>query len=113
MLDYTLTVPLVIAEAFTFEFGLKFVILRGRLLRANPEKPGAMAAIVASEQQIRQYIERLELQNDLVIAVYNGGKNHVASGAAEGIARLISLVKMEGLRATKLNIDQGSSMIMS
>ncbi|KAF8151526.1 hypothetical protein B0H34DRAFT_132545 [Crassisporium funariophilum] len=97
----------VIARAFSFEVGLQFVVVRAQLLRADPKRPGGMAAVAASEEKVAHYISKLGINDRVAIAVYNGPEAHVVSGELKAVERLISAVKSDGLRATKLVIDQG------
>ena len=96
-----------IARAFSFEVGLRFVVVRATLLRANPAQPGGMAAVAASEEKVARYISKLDIDGRVAIAVYNGPESHVVSGELKAVEKLISAVKADGLRATKLVIDQG------
>ena len=98
-----------IARAFSFEVGLQFVVVRATLLRADPAHPGGMAAVAASEDKVARYISKLDLNGRIAIAVYNGPESHVISGEMKAIEKLISAVKADGLRATKLVVDQGES----
>ncbi|KAF8811343.1 ketoacyl-synt-domain-containing protein [Phlegmacium glaucopus] len=97
----------VIARAFSFEVGLQFVVVRATLLRADPAHPGGMAAVAAPEEKVARYISKLDLEGRVAIAVYNGPESHVVSGEMKAIEKLISAVKADGLRATKLVVDQG------
>ncbi|PPQ84949.1 hypothetical protein CVT25_004462 [Psilocybe cyanescens] len=97
----------VVARAFSFEVGLQFVVVRSKLLRADPSKPAGMAAIAAAEDKIARYIETLGLKDRVAVAVYNGTDAHVVSGELKAIEKLMAAVKRDGLRTTKLNIDQG------
>ena len=105
--DLTLILGSVVARAFTFEVGLQFAVVRARLLRANPSNPAGMAAVAASEERIDHYIDSLGLRGLLAIAVYNGAEAHVVSGNLKAIETLLVAVKRDGLRCTKLNVDQG------
>lgn len=98
---------LVIGGAFTFELGLNFVIRRAQLLRADPSLPAGMAAIGATKDSISRYINSLDLQNLVVIAVFNGARNHVVSGELKAVETLVACVKADGIWAMKLNVNQG------
>lgn len=98
---------IVIGGVFTFELGLNFVIKRAELLRASPSLPAGMAAIGATEDSISRYIQTLGIQSRVVIAVFNGSRNHVVSGELKAVETLVASVKADGIRATKLNVDQG------
>jgi acyl transferase domain-containing protein len=102
----------VIARAFSFQVGLQFVVVRATLLRANPAHPGGMAAVAASEEKVARYISKLDIDGRVAIAVYNGPESHVVSGELKAIEKLISVVKADGIRATKLVVDQGEFNIV-
>ncbi|KAF8529293.1 polyketide synthetase [Hysterangium stoloniferum] len=87
--------------------GLKFVIARADALKANNSNPGGMVAISASEAIILKYIRDLDITDHVVIAVFNGEENHVVSGAKFGIDLVYTRAKMDGIRCTKLRVDQG------
>ena len=101
-----------IARAFSFEVGLQFVVVRATLLRADPAHPGGMAAVAASEEKVARYISKLDIDSRVAIAVYNGPESHVVSGELKAIEKLISVVKADGIRATKLVVDQGEFNIV-
>ena len=101
-----------IARALSFEVGLQFVVIRATLLRADPAHPGGMAAVAASEEKVARYISKLEIDSRVAIAVYNGPESHVVSGELKAIEKLISVVKTDGIRATKLVVDQGEFIIV-
>lgn len=98
---------LVIARAFTFEVGLQFVVVRAKLLRADPSRPAGMAAIAASAERVNRYILNLGLKDRVAIAVFNGPEAHVVSGELKAVETLMATAKKDGLRGTKLNVDQG------
>jgi acyl transferase domain-containing protein len=102
----------VIARAFSFEVGLQFVVVRATLLCTNPAQPGGMAAIAASEDKVACYISKLDIDSCVAIAVYNGSESHVVSGEMKAVEKLISAVKVDGLWATKLVVDQGEFNIL-
>ncbi|KAF8953963.1 acyl transferase domain-containing protein [Flammula alnicola] len=97
----------VTTRAFTFEVGLQFVVERAKLLRADPAHPAGMVAIQASEERISRYIQNLGLADRFAIAVYNGPEAHVVSGEMKAVESLMTAAKRDGLRCTKLNVDQG------
>ena len=101
-----------IARAFSFEVGLQFVAVRANLLRADPAHPGGMAAVAASEEKVARYISKLDIDSRVAIAVYNGPESHVVSGEMKAIEKLISVVKADGIRATKLVVDQGEYSVL-
>ena len=100
-----------IAWAFTFEIGLQFVVIRATLLCADPAHPRGMAAVAASEEKVAYYISKLGIEGRVAIAVYNGPESHIPSGEMKAIKKLISVVKADGLQATKLVVDQGELIL--
>ena len=52
-------------------------------------------------------ISKLDIEDRVAIAVYNGPESHIVSGEMKAVEKLISAVKSDGLRATKLVVDQG------
>ncbi len=66
-----------------------------------------MAIIAAAKETITMLIRELKLEDDLVIAVYNGPQSHVISGRHGAVELFVSRAKIVGLRATKLNVSQG------
>ena len=101
----------VIAGALSFELGLELVIRRAAILRSDPTNPGGMAIIAAAKETITLLIRELKLEDDLVVAVYNGPQNHVVSGRQSAVELFVSRAKIVGLRATKLNVSQGKFII--
>lgn len=97
----------VIARAFSLETGLSFAVERAKLLRAEPSRPAGMAAIQATEDRVVQYIQKLSVQDRVAIAVYNGPDAHVISGEMKAIESIMVAAKRDGMRCTKLNVDQG------
>ncbi|RDB30947.1 6-deoxyerythronolide-B synthase EryA1, modules 1 and 2 [Hypsizygus marmoreus] len=95
------------AGALSFTDGLHFVIARASALKANPACPGAMAAVAAPEAIISNYISSLNVTDRVTIAVFNGMESHVISGAAAAIDLVHEAVRQDGIRCTKLKVDQG------
>jgi acyl transferase domain-containing protein len=86
---------------------LQFVVVRAALLRADPAHPGGIAVVAASEEKVTRYISKLDIDSRVAIVVNNGPESHVVSGEMKAIEKLISTVKADGIRATKLVVDQG------
>jgi len=84
------------------------VVTRAKLLRADPASPGGMAAIATTEDRVARYISTLGLQNRVSIAVFNAPENNVISGNLKDVDQVIAMAKRDGLRATKLVVDQGN-----
>ncbi|CAA7264464.1 unnamed protein product [Cyclocybe aegerita] len=97
----------VIAGASSFDHGLQFVVIRAKLLRADPAHPGGMAAVAAPEERVNHYISSLGLRGRVAIAVHNGPDSIVVSGELKGVEKLMAAAKRDGLRSVKLVVDQG------
>jgi len=67
-----------------------------------------MVAVAATEEVVERYITKLGIRDRAVVAVYNATDGHVISGEKRAVESLLSAAKMDGLRGTKLNIDQGT-----
>ncbi|KAF8797417.1 hypothetical protein BYT27DRAFT_7265734 [Phlegmacium glaucopus] len=79
--DFCLYIQSVIARAFSFE--------------------------VASEEKVAHYISKLDIDSHVAISVYKGPESHIVSGEMKVIEKMISMVEVDGLQATKLVVDQG------
>ena len=66
-----------------------------------------MAAVAASEEKVARYISKSDIDGRVAIAVFNGPESHIVFGELKAVEKLISAVKADGLRATKLVMDQG------
>ena len=96
-----------IGGALPYEIGLDLVVTRARLLQGDPNHPGGMAIVGASQERVLRIIHELGLDNRLVIAVYNGPESHVISGELKAIDAFFSIASIRGFRATKVKVDQG------
>ncbi|KAF9012766.1 hypothetical protein BDQ17DRAFT_1420105 [Cyathus striatus] len=95
------------AGALQHKDGLRLVIARARTLKANPPFSGAMAAIAAPEQVIRDYIDSLRVEGRVVIAVSNGEESHVISGFSDAVDLVCQTAKQENRRCVKLKVNEG------
>ena len=96
-----------IGGALRYEIGLDLVVTRARLLQSDPTHPGGMAIVGASQERILDIIREMGLDDRLVIAVYNGPESHVISGEIKAIDAFLSIARIRGFRAAKVNVDQG------
>lgn len=99
---------LAVSGALPFDLAVRFVVKRAQLLQPNPKHPGGMVAVASSETVVQRYIDDLGINELVVIAVYNGPESLVVSGDIEALGIFVSTVKSDGIRATKLNVDQGT-----
>lgn len=100
-----------IGGALPYETGLNLVITRARLLQSDPTNPGGMAIVGASQEKVLFIIHELGLDDQLVIAVYNGPESHVISGEIKAIDTFLSIASIRGFRAAKVKVDQGALSI--
>jgi acyl transferase domain-containing protein len=101
----------VIGGALPYETGLNLVVTRARLLQSDPTNPGGMAVVGASQERVLLIIHELGLDDQLVIAAYNGPESHVISGEIKAIDTFLSIASIRGFRAAKVKVDQGALSI--
>ncbi|PBK69778.1 ketoacyl-synt-domain-containing protein [Armillaria solidipes] len=97
----------VAAGALSFESALDLVVTRARLLRPRAKDSAGMAAVAASKEEVKGLIETLQLADSLSVAVHNGPRSVVVSGASAEIDALVVAAKERGLKASRLKVDQG------
>ncbi|PPQ97453.1 hypothetical protein CVT26_002801 [Gymnopilus dilepis] len=97
----------VTAGAMDYAFALKFVVRRAEILCPEFAQSAGMALIAASEETILQRLHELGLDDQLSIAVCNGPNSHAVSGTLSAVNSLVTDVKAQAIRATKLNVTQG------
>ncbi|KAK0453799.1 hypothetical protein EV421DRAFT_1701579 [Armillaria borealis] len=97
----------VAAGALSFESALDLVVTRARLLRPRTKDSAGMAAVAASKEEVKGLIETLQLADSLSVAVHNGPRSVVVSGASAEIDALVVAAKERGLKASRLKVDQG------
>jgi malonyl CoA-acyl carrier protein transacylase len=71
-----------------------------------------MAIVGASQERILHIIHELGLDDQLVIAVYNGPESHVISGEIKAIDTFLSSASLRGVRAAKVKVNQGALFSM-
>ncbi len=98
---------LVAAGALSFESALDLVVTRARLLRPRTKDSAGMAAVAATKEEVEGVIETLQLADSLSVAVHNGPRSVVVSGASAEIDALVVAAKERGLKASRLKVDQG------
>ena len=91
-----------VAGVFGLEDGLRLVARRAALMQALPEA-GAMLAVFASEQVVREMLE--QLGSGIEIACVNGPRNTVISGAAGAIEQAAALAKSRQIRTETLRVS--------
>lgn len=66
-----------------------------------------MAAVAASSGVISEKLKQLNIQDKAVIAVHNGDESQVISGETWAVNRFLESCHEDGIRTTKLNVEQG------
>ncbi|KAK0491177.1 hypothetical protein IW261DRAFT_1324940 [Armillaria novae-zelandiae] len=97
----------VAACALSFESALDLVVTRARLLRPGTKDSAGMAAVAASKDEVEGLIETIQVADALSVAVHNGPRSVVVSGASAEIDALVVAAKERGLKASRLRVDQG------
>ena len=91
-----------IAGVFSLEDVLKLVAARGRLMQALP-RGGAMAAVYATEEVVRQAID--PYQDTVSIAALNAPSAVVISGAEASVASILATLGEQGIEAKRLVVS--------
>ena len=91
-------VAVCVAGVITLEDAVRLVAFRSRLMQALP-RDGAMAAVLADEERVREAIR--PYADTISIAAANGPRNTVISGRTEELHAAIARLKQDGV-ATKL-----------
>ncbi|MHA1205163.1 MAG: SDR family NAD(P)-dependent oxidoreductase, partial [Candidatus Heimdallarchaeaceae archaeon] len=100
--EYT---ALVAAGVFSFEDGLKAVIERGKAMaKASKSMPGAMAAILTSQEKVKEIIEKVN-EGYITVANYNSLNQTVISGEEKAVNKAIELFSARKIKAIKLNVS--------
>jgi len=86
---------------------LRFVVLRGQVMRPDPMRPGAMAAISARKDAVESLCIKAREAGSIDIAVYNSSESYVVSGDSSAVQLFIEEAKKVNLRLVPLNVDQG------
>ncbi len=95
-----------LADAFSFEDGLKLVALRGRAMQEAAEavESSMVALIGADEESANAVCDKAREGDVLVAANFNAPGQVVISGSASACDRAESVASEMGLRATRLAV---------
>ena len=91
-----------VAGVFSLEDGLKLVAARGRLMGALPQT-GAMIALAASEERVRQAIE--PYRQVVSIAAVNGPESVVISGERDAVLAIAAQLAATGVKTRQLTVS--------
>ena len=95
-----------LADAFSFEDGLKLVALRGRAMQdaAEAVESSMVALIGADEDSANAVCDKARESDVLVAANFNAPGQVVISGSASACGRAEAVASEMGLRATRLSV---------
>jgi acyl transferase domain-containing protein/acyl carrier protein len=91
-----------VAGLIDLEEGLELAAERGRLMQSL-SRPGAMAAIMASESHVRDMLQARS--GDLSIAVVNGPTETVVSGDRDAVLALVADLEATGEKPKRLRVS--------
>jgi acyl transferase domain-containing protein/thioesterase domain-containing protein/acyl carrier protein len=92
----------VVAGVMSLEDGLRLIAERARLMQ-SVKRPGKMAVVFATREQVAQAIEAVG--GEVVIAVINGPENIVISGAADAVEAVSAKLVGDGVQVKPLNVS--------
>ncbi|MET9567461.1 type I polyketide synthase, partial [Streptomyces tauricus] len=112
----------VVAGALSLEDGARVVALRSRVIAAELAGHGGMAAVAASEDEVRRLLADLtdsvsdsvsdsmaaSAADSLAVAAVNGPTATVVSGTPEGLAALRALCERNAVRYRPVAVDYAS-----
>lgn len=93
-----------IAGVMSLEDGLRLIAERGRLMQSLPAT-GMMAAVLASEERVREVLVRQTASQPATIATLNGPQNTVISGRRESVEAVLAVLAAEGIPAKPLRVS--------
>ncbi|THH06897.1 hypothetical protein EW145_g3760, partial [Phellinidium pouzarii] len=97
----------VVSKAMSFRVALEFVVVRANAMRPERTNGGLMAAIRAPAEPIIKRITALGLSASVTIAAFNADTQHVVSGDAEAIRKLVDDLAAKAIKGTVLSVNQG------
>lgn len=91
-----------VAGVFSLEDAIKLIAARARLVQQLPTD-GVMAAVFASEDVVRQAIDRYSSQ--LSVAAVNGPANTVISGSSSMVAAVLESLAVQQIKSRSLTVS--------
>ena len=91
-----------VAGVFSLEDALRLIAVRSRLMQALPQN-GAMAAVLAGEDRVREAISNYH--DSVSIAATNSPQNTVISGREDDVSAVLVGLRREGVEAKLLTVS--------
>lgn len=91
------------AGIWSLEDAVRLVVRRGALMQALPERPAAMAAVMAEEGIVRAAVARYGIA--LSVAALNGPENVVVSGDGDAVDAICDEFDRAGISSKKLRVS--------
>ena len=99
-----------VAGLCSLEQGIRLIAARGRMMGDLPKGEGAMAAILAPEEQVREAVSGAG--DDVSIAGLNGPENVVISGRAAAVQAIGAKFAAAGIRVEALRVSHAFHSVL-
>ncbi|WP_255956173.1 acyltransferase domain-containing protein, partial [Streptomyces odontomachi] len=93
-----------VAGVWSLPDAARLVAARGRLMQSAPEG-GAMVSLRATEDEVRDSLERLDVTAAVAVAAVNAPQQTVVSGDADQVRKVAEHWRAQGRRATRLRVS--------
>lgn len=96
-------VALTLAEALHLEDALRLIAARGKHMQSLPEGVGAMAAVIASVEDIQPFMQ--DYADKVSIAASNSPKSTTISGEKDAVQAVVDRLKEAKIKAISLTVS--------